>query len=85
MKGQVGDRITMRAKAKSVTPGSRSGVIEQVLDERQPRYLVRWDDGRSTVIVPLGDTVTIEPAKTKRAAAKAAPKKAAPKKKAKSA
>ncbi len=56
-----GDRIVMRASPKRLDPGSRGGVIEEVLNPDQPRYRVRWDDGRETVIAPVGDTVTIEP------------------------
>jgi hypothetical protein len=67
MTAKAGDTIHMRAKTKRVAPGARQGIIEEVLDPNQPRYRVRWSDGRTTVITPLGDAVTIEPAKKPRA------------------
>ena len=62
MTARVGDRIVMRAKTKRLAPSRRAGTIVEVLDPEQPRYLVRWDDGRETVIAPLGESVRIEPA-----------------------
>jgi len=52
----------MRAKTKRLAPSRRAGTIVEVLDPDQPRYRVRWDDGRETVIAPLGESVRIEPA-----------------------
>ena len=69
MAARPGDRIVMRAKTKRIAPAARQGTIEQVLDPSQPRYVVRWDDGRTTVITPLGDSVRIEPAPRPRKAA----------------
>ena len=54
----------MRAKTKRLAPSRRAGTIVEVLDADQPRYRVRWDDGRETVIAPLGESVRIEPAET---------------------
>ncbi len=54
----------MRAKTKRIAPAARRGTIVEVLDPSQPRFRVRWDDGRETVIAPLGDSVRIEPAGT---------------------
>jgi hypothetical protein len=67
MGAKPGDRLVMRAKTKRIAPAARRGTIEEVLDPDQPRYRVRWDDGRSTVIAPLGDSVSIVPAKQGRA------------------
>ena len=64
MTARVGDRIVMRAKTKRLAPSRRAGTIVEVLDPDQPRYRVRWDDGRETVIAPLGESVRIEPAGT---------------------
>ncbi len=64
MAARAGDRIVMRAKTKRIAPAARRGTIVEVLDPDQPRYRVRWDDGRETVIAPLGDSVRIEPAGT---------------------
>jgi hypothetical protein len=60
---QPGDRIVMRAKTKRIAPAARRGTIVEVLDPDQPRLTVRWDDGRTTVIAPLGDSIRVEPAK----------------------
>jgi hypothetical protein len=73
MTGQTGDKIVLMGKSKKARAPERSGVIEDVLDAGQPRYLVRWDDGRSAVIAPAPGSVRIEPApKKRRAPAKAA-------------
>jgi hypothetical protein len=63
-----GDRIVMRAKTKRLAPAARSGEIVEVLNEDPPRYLVRWGDGRQTMIAPLPDSVRIEPARRRRRA-----------------
>ena len=61
MNAQVGDRIQVRAKTKRLAPSARLGTVEEVLDPAQPRYVVRWDDGRTTVIAPLPDTLVVIP------------------------
>jgi hypothetical protein len=73
MAAKAGDRIVVTAKTKRLAPRQRGGVIEDVLDPDQPRYLVRWDDGRTSVITPLAGTVTVERAR-KRAAKETPPK-----------
>jgi hypothetical protein len=59
---KVGDRIVMMGKTKNATSRDRSGVIEQVLNEDPPRYLVRWDAGSSTVLSPNPGTIRFEAA-----------------------
>ena len=54
----------MRAKTKRLAPSARQGEIVEVLSENPGRYVVRWDDGRTTSIAPLPDSIRIEPAKT---------------------
>ncbi len=63
---KAGDRIVMRAKTKRIAPAARRGTIVTVLNPDQPRLEVRWDDGRTTVIAPLGDSIRIEPAKARK-------------------
>lgn len=67
----------MRTKTKRVAPSARTGVIAEVLSEAQPRFLVRWDDGRTTVVAPLPDAYSIQrgraSAKAKAAAETPAP------------
>jgi hypothetical protein len=43
-------------------------VIEEVLQEEPPRYLVRWEDGHTSTFVPLAGAAKIEP-KSQRAKA----------------
>lgn len=66
MKGRVGDRIVV--ESERVTHPGRAGVIEQVLQEEPPRYLVRWDDGRTSSLAPAAGVARIEQ-KRKRAKA----------------
>jgi hypothetical protein len=77
MAAKVGDTLVMTAKTKRLAPNQRTGVIEEILDAAQPRYVIRWGDGRATVIAPLPGSYRIEP---KRPARKPAAKKPAAKK-----
>jgi len=78
------------AQAQSTSRGPRSGVIEEVLrGDPSPRYRVRWDDGRESVLTPADGTLqaaprgrraSTAPAKARSAAAPtSAPAKASPK------
>jgi uncharacterized protein DUF1918 len=58
VKGHVGDRIVV--ESERVTQPGRAGVIEEVLQEEPPRYLVRWDDGRTSTLAPTAGAATIE-------------------------
>ena len=58
MKAHVGDRIVVESE-RVAQPG-RAGVIEEVLAEEPPRYLVRWDDGRTSSFAPSAGSATIE-------------------------
>jgi uncharacterized protein DUF1918 len=83
MTAKSGDRILMLGKIKRANPNERAGVIESVLSDDPPRYVIRWDSGRETVLAPLPGAIRVEPTK-KKPASKAAPKtstaaKAAPK------
>jgi hypothetical protein len=64
MKAKVGDRIVV--EAEKVAQVSRSGVVEEVLQEDPPRVRVRWDDGRTTVLAPSAGAATIAPRRTSR-------------------
>ncbi len=82
---KAGDRIIMLGKKKRAAPNERRGVIERILSEDPPRYEVRWDDRRITVLAPIPGAVRIEPVRARAGAAKAtaaakAPAKAAAKK-----
>jgi Domain of unknown function (DUF1918) len=58
VKGHVGDRIVV--ESERVTQPGRIGVIEEVLQEEPPRYLVRWDDGGTSSFTPSAGAATIE-------------------------
>ncbi len=61
MKAKIGDRIVV--EAEKVGQSIRTGVVEEVLALEPPRLRVRWDDGHSTVFVPIAGAAKIEPAK----------------------
>jgi hypothetical protein len=63
MTGKIGDRIVV--EPKTVTQTGRGGVIEEVLQQEPPRYRVRWDDGRESIIVPASGAVRVEASKVK--------------------
>ncbi|HZO98417.1 MAG TPA: DUF1918 domain-containing protein [Gaiellaceae bacterium] len=58
----VGSRIVV--EAEKVAQPARSGVIEEVLQERPPRYRVRWDDGHESIIAPASGAARVERAET---------------------
>jgi hypothetical protein len=63
----------MTVKSKRVAPNQRAGTIEEVLAEGdRSRYLVRWDDGRSTVIAPNPGSFRIEASSKAKKATKTA-------------
>ena len=58
MKGHVGDRIVVESE-RAAQPG-RAGVIQEVLQEEPERYLVQWEDGRTSIFAPAAGAATIE-------------------------
>ena len=69
MIGKVGDTIVVESERADAT--GRKGVIEKVLQEQPPRYEVRWEDGRTSILTPSAGSARIEPKKRSRAKAKA--------------
>ncbi len=59
-RAKVGDTIVLVAKTKRLAPRERTGVIEEILDAAQPRFLVRWDDRRTTVVAPIAGSYRVE-------------------------
>lgn len=56
MKLEVGNRI--KVEAQSTERPSRTGVIEEVVNEApSPRYRVRWDDGHESIYTPAAGAV----------------------------
>jgi hypothetical protein len=68
VKGHVGDRIVV--ESERVTQPGRAGVIEEVLQEEPARYLVRWEDGRTSSFAPSAGVAKIEQKKGRRAKGK---------------
>jgi hypothetical protein len=58
VKGHVGDRIVVESE-RAAQPG-RAGVIQEVLQEEPERYLVQWEDGRTSTFAPAAGAATIE-------------------------
>ncbi|HZO50068.1 MAG TPA: DUF1918 domain-containing protein [Gaiellaceae bacterium] len=56
----AGDRISVESERAGQPP--RTGTVDDVLGEAPTRLLVRWDDGRSSVLVPSAGSARIEPA-----------------------
>ncbi len=67
MDASVEDRIVV--ESERAAQSGRAGVIEEVLAQDPPRYLVGWDDGRTSIFVPSAGVATIE--RRKRARVKA--------------
>lgn len=63
MAAHKGDTIVVESE-RVATP-ERRGVIEEVLQETPPRFRVRWEDGRETIISPAAGAARID-AKKKR-------------------
>jgi multidrug resistance efflux pump len=65
MAAMVGDRVTVQPK--SVHAPERTGTVEAVLSASAPRYQVRWDDGRWSIIAPTDGVLRVlsQPSRTK--------------------
>jgi hypothetical protein len=59
-----GDGIVV--ESESTGQATRRGVIEEVLREQPPRFRVRWEDGRSTILSPAAGSARIEKQKPAR-------------------
>jgi Domain of unknown function (DUF1918) len=58
VKGHVGDRIVVESE-RAAQPG-RAGVIQEVLQEEPERYVVQWEDGRTSTFAPAAGAARIE-------------------------
>ena len=54
---RAGDYVVV--EAKSVDGSERAGTIVRVLAESPPRYLVRWDNGRESIILPAAGELRV--------------------------
>ena len=68
MIGHVGDTIVV--ESERVATAARTGVIEEVLEEKPPRYHVRWEDGHTSIFAPAAGAARIEKKKRPRTKAK---------------
>jgi hypothetical protein len=72
---QVGDRI--KVESERAGQSARGGTVEEVLGATPARLRIRWDDGRSSVLVPSAGSVQVEAAAPKPKSQRAAKPKAA--------
>ena len=72
MIGKVGDTIVIESERANAT--GRRGVIEVVVQAQPPRYQVRWEDGRTSILSPSAGSARIEQKKRSRAKTKPKPK-----------
>jgi hypothetical protein len=63
MRHHPGDRIVVESE-KAAQP-SRTGVIEEVLQEDPPRVRVRWEDGHSSILTPSAGAASVSHRKTR--------------------
>lgn len=64
MDASVGDRIVV--ESERAAQSGHAGVIEEVLAQDPPRFRVRWDDGRTSILSPSAGVARVEPRKRKR-------------------
>jgi hypothetical protein len=63
MSAKVGDRVVV--EAERTTQAARRGVIEEILQEKPPRFRVHWDDGHNSILTPAAGSLRIEPKRRK--------------------
>jgi hypothetical protein len=66
MTAHAGDLIVV--ESERITQPVRRGVIEEVLEEEPPRFRIRWDDGRTSILSPSAGAARIEKPKKARKA-----------------
>jgi Domain of unknown function (DUF1918) len=59
MNAQVGDRVVVEAERTTQAP--RHGVIEEILQEKPPRFRVHWEDGHESILAPAAGALYVEP------------------------
>jgi hypothetical protein len=53
----AGDHVIV--EVKNVNGSERAGTVERVLAESPPRYLVRWDNGGESIILPAAGELRV--------------------------
>jgi hypothetical protein len=57
MAARIGDRVALQPGRIHVLP--RTGTVEAVLGTEPPRYQVRWDDGKWSIIAPTDGVLRV--------------------------
>lgn len=57
MGAKVGDTVVI--ESEKVAQSARTGTIEEVLKDDPPRFRIRWDDGRTTILAPTAGAAKI--------------------------
>jgi uncharacterized protein DUF1918 len=57
MQAHVGDKIVV--ESEKLTQPSRTGVIEEVLQEDPARVRVKWEDGHTSILSPSAGAAKI--------------------------
>jgi hypothetical protein len=58
MEGRVGDTIVV--ESERAAQSARAGTIEEVLQAEPPRFRVRWENGRESIVTPAAGAARIE-------------------------
>ena len=67
MSVKIGDRVTVEAERTSQT--ARHGVIEEILQEKPPRFRVQWEDGHESILSPAAGALRVEKPRRRKARA----------------
>jgi hypothetical protein len=57
MPASIGDRVALQPGRIHAVP--RTGTVEAVLGTEPPRYQVRWDDGKWSIIAPTDGVLRV--------------------------
>ena len=73
MAAKIGDRVALQPGRIHALP--RTGTVEAVLGTGPPRYQVRWDDGKWSIIAPTDGALRVvsPPRRTSRAGRRTSP------------
>jgi archaeosine-15-forming tRNA-guanine transglycosylase len=63
MRVNVGDKIVV--ESEKVAQPSRTGMIEEVIQDDPPRVRVRWEDGHTSILSPSAGAAKIIAGKKK--------------------
>jgi Domain of unknown function (DUF1918) len=58
MSAKIGDTVVI--ESEKVAQPARTGTIEEVLKDDPPRFRIRWNDGRTTILAPTAGAAKIQ-------------------------